>query len=53
LVVLAPVAATTPLFVLMVSYVFIRADEVFTPRVVLGTVATVAGVILVTAYGLA
>lgn len=53
LVVLAPVAATTPLFVLVVSYMFIRADEIFTPRVVLGTMATVAGVILVTAYGLA
>ncbi len=53
LVVIAPLAATTPLFVLLVSYVFIRADEIFTPQVVAGTVATVAGVILVTAYGLA
>lgn len=53
LVVIAPLAATTPLFVLLVSYVFIRADEIFTPQVVAGTVATVAGVILVTTYGLA
>ncbi|MBJ7547778.1 hypothetical protein JHC42_13105, partial [Pseudomonas sp. OA3] len=44
---------TTPLFGLRVSYVFIRADEIFTPQVVAGTVATVAGVILVTTYGLA
>lgn len=43
LVVIAPLAATTPLFVLLVSYVFIRADEIFTPQVVAGTVATVAG----------
>lgn len=53
LVVVAPLAATTPLFVLLVSYLFIRADEIFTPQVFAGTVATVAGVILVTAYGLA
>ncbi|MCF4971257.1 MULTISPECIES: DMT family transporter [Pseudomonas] len=53
LVVIAPLAATTPLFVLLVSYVFIRADEIFTPQVIAGTVATVAGVILVTTYGLA
>jgi len=53
LVVIAPLAATTPLFVLLVSYLFIRADEIFTPQVFAGTFATVAGVILVTAYGLA
>ncbi|KFX71782.1 drug/metabolite transporter [Pseudomonas taeanensis MS-3] len=52
LVVVAPLASTTPLFVLLVSYVFIRADEIFTPQVLGGTVATVVGVILVTAYGL-
>ncbi len=52
LVVIAPLAATTPLFVLLMSYLFIRADEIFTPRVITGTFATVAGVILVTAYGL-
>lgn len=53
LVVVAPLAATTPLFVLLMSYVFIRADEIFTSRVIMGTVATVAGVMLVTIYGLA
>lgn len=53
LVVIAPLAATTPLFVLLVSYLFIRADEIFTPQVIAGTLATVAGVILVTTYGLA
>ena len=53
LVVIAPLAATTPLFVLLVSYVYIRVDEIFTPQVIAGTFATVAGVILVTTYGLA
>jgi len=53
LVVIAPLGATTPLFVLLVSYLFIRADEIFTPLVIAGTVATVTGVIQVTAYGLA
>lgn len=52
LVVIAPLGATTPLFVLAVSYVFIRADEIFTPKVIAGTFLTVAGVILVTTYGL-
>ncbi|WP_297836333.1 hypothetical protein [Pseudomonas sp.] len=41
--VIAPLAATTPRFVLLESYVFIRADEIFTPQVIAGTLATVAG----------
>lgn len=53
LVVVAPLAATTPLFVLLMSYAFIRADEIFTTRVVMGTVATVTGVMLTSVYGLA
>src|SRR5690606_20312150 len=53
LVVIAPIAATTPLFVLLVSWLFLRADELFTPKVITGTVATVAGVVLVSAYGIA
>lgn len=53
LVVIAPLSATTPLFVLLMSYLFIRADEIFTRPVLAGTFATVAGVVLVTTYGLA
>ncbi|ASK34978.1 DMT family transporter [Alloalcanivorax mobilis] len=53
LVVVAPLASTTPLFVLLMSYIFLRADEIFTRQVIAGTVATVSGVVLVTAYGLA
>ena len=53
LVVIAPISATTPLFVLIVSWLLLRADELFTPKVLIGTVATVAGVILVSAYGIA
>jgi uncharacterized membrane protein len=53
LVVVAPLASTTPLFVLIMSYIFIRADEIFTPKVVMGTLATVLGVMLVSVYGIA
>lgn len=53
LVVVAPLASTTPLFVLIMSYIFIRADEIFTPKVLLGTLATVLGVMLVSIYGIA
>ncbi|MCK0537243.1 DMT family transporter [Alcanivorax quisquiliarum] len=53
LVVIAPIAATTPLFVLLASWVFLRADELFSRKVVAGTVATVTGVVLVSAYGIA
>ncbi|MDM9653252.1 EamA family transporter [Pseudomonas wenzhouensis] len=52
LVVVAPLASTTPLFVLVLSYFFIRQSEVFTVRVVLGTIMTVIGIVLVTAFGL-
>jgi len=53
LVVVAPLASTTPLFVLLMSYIFLRADEIFTTRVVMGTIATVLGVMMVTVYGIA
>lgn len=52
LVVVAPLASTTPLFVLFISYLFVRQDEVFTPKVIVGTIATVAGIIFLTGYGL-
>ncbi len=51
LVVVAPLAATTPLFVLLMSYLFIRTKENFSTPVVVGTFATVAGVMLVSAFG--
>ena len=53
LVVVAPLASTTPLFVLLMSYIFIRADEIFTTKVVMGTIATVLGVMMVSVYGIA
>ncbi|MCH2557696.1 MAG: DMT family transporter [Alcanivorax sp.] len=53
LVVIAPLASTTPLFVLLMSYLFIRTDEIFTRPVIAGTGATVLGVMLVTTHGLA
>ena len=53
LVIVAPLASTTPLFVLLMSYLFLRADEIFTTKVVMGTIATVLGVMMVTMYGIA
>jgi len=52
LVVVAPLASTTPLFVLFISYLFVRQDEIFTVKVIVGTIATVVGIILLTGYGL-
>ena len=51
--IVAPLASTTPLFVLLMSYLFLRADEIFTTKVVMGTIATVLGVMMVTMYGIA
>lgn len=51
LVVVAPLAATTPLFVLLATYCLVRADELFTPGVIGGTLATVFGVTIITVFG--
>lgn len=53
LVVVAPLAATTPLFVLLISGAFLRGSEVINRWVVLGTLATVLGVSSVIFFGLA
>jgi drug/metabolite transporter (DMT)-like permease len=45
--VVAPVASINPLIALILSAIFIRGIEVFSPRVVVGTFLVVAGVILV------
>lgn len=50
-VVVTPIMNTSPLFVLALSYVFFRGEELFTPRVVAGTVGVVAGVILLSTFG--
>jgi uncharacterized membrane protein len=50
-VVVTPIMNTSPLFVLALSYVFFRGDELFTSRVVGGTVAVVAGVVLLSTFG--
>lgn len=53
LIVVAPLAATTPLFVLLATWLLARDTELFTPQVITGTLATVTGVGLLTALGLA
>lgn len=50
-VIVTPVQNTSPLFVLLLSYVFFRGEELFTPRVIAGTVGVVAGVILLSTFG--
>lgn len=50
-VVVTPIMNASPLFVLALSYVFFRGEELFTPRVVAGTVGVVAGVILLSTFG--
>lgn len=44
----APLAATTPIFALLLSYLFMRDHEVFTRRIVLGSLAAVVGVAVMT-----
>jgi len=51
LVVVAPLAATSPLFTLMLTRAFLHAEEIFSFKVLGGTVATVAGVIMVATFG--
>jgi uncharacterized membrane protein len=47
--VVTPLTATGPIFVLLLSPIFLRGVEVLTTRVVVGTVMIVAGVYLITA----
>lgn len=50
-VIVTPIMNTSPLFVLALSYVFFRGEELFTPRVVGGTVGVVVGVALLSTFG--
>lgn len=50
LIVVAPLASTTPLFVLMATWVMFRNEELFSRMVLLGTVVTVTGVSIMTAF---
>ena len=47
--VVAPLAGTAPIFVLVMSFLFLRGVETLSARVVLGTLLTVLGVYLITA----
>jgi drug/metabolite transporter (DMT)-like permease len=44
---LAPLMATQGLFIFMLSFLVNRKIEVFTPKVIIGTLATVAGTVLI------
>lgn len=50
LIVVAPLAATTPLFVMLATWVLSREGELFSRTVLTGTVVTVIGVSLMTAF---
>ena len=49
--VVIPMTNTTPFWVLLLSFVFFRGEELFTPRVIGGTSLTVLGVILLSTFG--
>ena len=50
LIVVAPLAATTPLFVLLGTWILFRQEELFTQAVFIGTLITVVGVGIMTAF---
>lgn len=50
-VIVTPLMNASPLFVLGLSYLFFRGEELFTPRVVAGTLAIVGGVVLLSTFG--
>ncbi len=49
-VVISPVLATNPLFTLLFASIFLRGVERITPRVVLGALLVVAGVVVLSAF---
>jgi drug/metabolite transporter, DME family len=49
--VVAPLASVSPIFVIVLSFFFLRRIELLNRRIVLGTVLIVAGVYLITAHG--
>lgn len=47
-VMVSPISGTTPLFSLLLSYLFLHHLEKITPRLVVGTLLVVIGVVLIT-----
>jgi uncharacterized membrane protein len=47
-VIVSPIVATTPLFSLVISLIFLRGKEKITTITILGTIAVVAGTIAIT-----
>jgi transporter family protein len=50
--VVAPLTQTEPLFLLVLSYFYLRKSVTFSKKLVLGTVIIVAGVMIISAFGL-
>jgi drug/metabolite transporter (DMT)-like permease len=50
-VIVSPVVATTPLFSPVILIIFLRGKESVTSRTILGTVAVVAGTIVIVLEG--
>ena len=50
-VLVTPVMNLSPLFVLAMSFVFFRESELFSPRIVVGTLTVVVGITLLTVFG--
>lgn len=50
-VVVTPLMNLSPLFILGLSFLFFRGEEVFTRRILVGTVTVVAGITLLSLYG--
>ncbi len=48
--VVAPLYGSSPIFVLLLSYFFLRGIEILTGRIVAGTALIVLGVYLITAF---
>ena len=46
--VVSPLVASSPIFVVLMSFVFLRGVELLTGRIVAGTVLTVLGIYLIT-----
>ena len=46
--VVSPLVGSSPIFVLMLSFLFLRGAEALTGRIIVGTLLTVVGVVLIT-----
>lgn len=50
-VVVSPMLNLSPIFILILSFLFFRNEEIFSRQIILGTVTVVIGIMLLTVYG--